>query len=165
MFSLPFTYSNQKYSRWLKQGGENDSQKCKTAVARFYCQQTFPPCESRDEYAVFPCKSMCEELSSVCRFIPFECPLDGPSVNATEPSRGTHWNSNNDIYSCFDSQSSITPYPFLFFSFLFNSLSFRFLNYPHLPAHPSDLLVKAILITIPSVLTYVSSLPSSSCYL
>ena len=154
-------YRNQKYRLWLKQGGENASQKCKTAVGRFYCQQTFPPCESLDQYAVFPCRSTCESLLSVCHHnTPFECPLDGPIVNATEASKGTHWNSNNDIHSCFDSSSSITPYPFY-------SLSHHciiFLNFPLLPVHLSDLPAKVLLISIPNVLMYISpilSLPYS----
>lgn len=111
-----FIDRGRKYKKWFDLHGAEASQRCIADVGRFYCMQTFPPCEEADQYAAYPCRSACESLYSICHsHLPFECPLDGPTANATEESRGIHANSNNDIHSCFNYNASITPYPFLLY--------------------------------------------------
>ena len=39
------------------------------------------------------------------------CPTDGPDYNATTPGTGVHPRSNNALWSCFDSDRSIRPWP------------------------------------------------------
>ncbi|KAK8801627.1 hypothetical protein WA588_005913, partial [Blastocystis sp. NMH] len=64
--------------------------------------ETFPPCAAANHYAVFPCRETCQSLDAVChKDTPVECPLDGPSIDATTPGNGTHFNSNNELQSCF----------------------------------------------------------------
>ena len=37
------------------------------------------------------------------------CPTDGPDSNATLPGEGTHYRSNNALWSCFDEDHTIEP--------------------------------------------------------
>lgn len=93
-------------------GGRDAPQYCKDLVGRFLCMETFPPCHSSDLYAVYPCRSSCNALESVCHeYTPVDCPRDGPYMNATEIGTGTHYNSNNGLQSCFQLDQVIVPYP------------------------------------------------------
>lgn len=93
-------------------GGSHASSRCKERVGRFLCMETFPPCAAANHYAVFPCRETCQSLDAVChKDTPVECPLDGPSINATIPGNGTHFNSNNELQSCFFLNRAIHEYP------------------------------------------------------
>lgn len=66
-------------------GGKYASQYCKNLVGRFFCMETFPPCYSSSQYAVYPCRKTCDVLESYChQYTPVDCPRDGPYMNATE---------------------------------------------------------------------------------
>ena len=119
--------------KWLEQGGRNATLQCKLQTARYFCLEVFPPCFSHTNYSVFPCRETCDELYQVCgKFVTKECPLDGPYMNSTNLADGTHYNSNNDLQSCFLMDSSIQPYP-LYLCFP-PSLSSRSASIPELSA-------------------------------
>ena len=106
------TSSRTKYDRWLSMGGSHASSRCKERVGRFLCMETFPSCAAANHYAVFPCRETCQSLDAVChKNTPEECPLDGPSTDATTPGNGTHFNSNNELQSCFFLNRTIHEYP------------------------------------------------------
>lgn len=111
--SLRFLMSSRtKYEQWLSTGGSHASSRCKERVGRFLCMETFPPCDTADRYAVFPCRETCQSMYSVCyKNTPVECPLDGPSIDATTPGNGTHYNSNNELQSCFFLNRTVHEYP------------------------------------------------------
>ena len=93
-------------------GGNRASQHCKALVGRFFCMETFPPCDSSSGYAVYPCRKTCDMLELYChKYTPIECPRDGPYMNATEVGTGTHYNSNNELKSCFQLDQIVMPYP------------------------------------------------------
>lgn len=74
--------------------------------------ETFPPCDSSSGYAVYPCRKTCDMLELYChKYTPMECPRDGPYMNATEVGTGTHYNSNNELKSCFQLDQIVMPYP------------------------------------------------------
>lgn len=74
--------------------------------------EVFPPCVTNANYSVYPCRETCDRLQHTCdSLITDECPLDGPYMNDTELGRGTHYNSNNDLQSCFLPDGSIQEYP------------------------------------------------------
>lgn len=103
----------KKFNEWYANGGKNACVQCQTEVARFYCMEVFPPCKSETHYAVYPCKEECRHLKQTCNiYSPFDCPLDGPELNATVSGKGSHVNSNNELQSCFTSNGTIIPYPF-----------------------------------------------------
>lgn len=137
----------EKYENWLLSGGINADETCRLEVARFYCMEIFPPCESPTNYAVYPCREECDFLYGVCNeYTPFDCPLDGPSSTTTIPTTGKQINSNNGFQSCFSPDRSIIPYPFIL--------------YLHLPSF-IHLVVLMLLFRVvrgihilPSVLTY-----------
>lgn len=82
----------------------------------------FPPCHTKDDYAIYPCHENCLGYSQhalvvhvicrVCGVYASEewCPTDGPDSNATIPGEGMHRRSNNALWSCFDEDHSIEPY-------------------------------------------------------
>ena len=93
-------------------GGKYASQYCKNLVGRFFCMETFPPCYSSSQYAVYPCRKTCDVLESYChQYTPVDCPRDGHYMNATEVGTGTHYNSNNELQSCFQLDQIVMSYP------------------------------------------------------
>lgn len=112
----------EEFQEWLQSGGYKSSGHCQNRTAELICMNHFPPCHTKDDYAIYPCHENCLGYSQhalvvhvicrVCGVYASEewCPTDGPDSNATIPGEGMHRRSNNALWSCFDEDHSIEPY-------------------------------------------------------
>ena len=111
----------EEFKEWLQSGGYESSVHCQNRTAKLICMNHFPPCRSKEHYAIYPCHENCLSyyqfvfvLIVICRvcgaYTSQEwCPTDGPDYNATIPGEGVHSRSNNALWSCFDDDHSIRP--------------------------------------------------------
>ena len=56
---VEFISRQDKYNAWYESMGSQASAACKNRTKELLCSDSFPPCHSADDYAVFPCRENC----------------------------------------------------------------------------------------------------------